>query len=100
MPAKVYNFETIELSLQVHKRDGRYEDFQQQKLVNGLQAACRHTKISNDQVISLASTITGQLLQLQLKEISTRELGEIVMKHLQALDSNRLYSFCMCVSPI
>lgn len=79
-------FETIELSLQVHKRDGRYEDFQQQKLVNGLQAACRHTKISNDQVISLASTITGQLLQLQLKEISTRELGEIVMKHLQALD--------------
>ena len=80
-------FETIELSIQVHKRDGRYEDFQQQKLINGLDAACRHTKISRDQVIVLASRITTEIMQNQVKEISTKELGEIVMKHLQALDA-------------
>lgn len=79
-------FETIELSIQVHKRDGRYEDFQQQKLINGIEAACRHTKISHDQVITLASQITVELLQKQMREISTRDLGEIVMKRLQALD--------------
>lgn len=79
-------FETIELSIQVHKRDGRYEDFQQQKLINGIEAACRHTKISHDQVITLASQITVELLQKQMREISTKDLGEIVMKRLQALD--------------
>jgi transcriptional repressor NrdR len=80
-------FETIELTVQVQKRDGTYEDFQQQKLINGLAAACRHTKISYDQVIALASKITNELLQSQVREISTWQLGEMVMQHLQTLDS-------------
>lgn len=79
-------FETVELSLQVHKRDGRYEDFQQQKLLKGMAAACRHTTISNDQVTALATQISGELLSRQAREISTKELGEIVMQRLQALD--------------
>lgn len=79
-------FETIELSMQVHKRDGRYEDFQQQKLINGLKAACRHTTVSNDHVIALAAKITGDLMQQQIREISTTELGHIVMQNLQELD--------------
>lgn len=79
-------FETIELSMQVHKRDGRYEDFQQQKLVNGLLAACRHTTVSNEQVISLVNQMTVDLMQQQVREISTRELGDIVMRQLQGLD--------------
>jgi len=80
-------FETVELTLQVHKRDGRFEEFQQQKLINGLDAACRHTSISRDQVMALAAKITAELLQRQIREISTTELGELVMKELQALDS-------------
>lgn len=79
-------FENIELIMQVHKRDGRYEDFQPQKLIKGLESACRHTSISHDQVNALASQITVELLQRQVQEISTTELGEIVMKHLQGLD--------------
>lgn len=79
-------FETIELTLQVHKRDGRYEEFQQQKLINGLDAACRHTTVSHEQVIAIASQITSELLQAQLREISTTELGEMAMKQLQGLD--------------
>ncbi len=79
-------FETIELTMQVHKKDGRYEDFQQEKLVKGMQAACRHTAISHDEVMSLASRITGDLLQRQVRQISTRELGQIVMQHLKRLD--------------
>ena len=79
-------FETVELTVQVCKRDGTYEDFQQDKLVNGLATACRHTKISRDQVIALASQITGELLQNQIQEVSTTTLGEMVMQHLQRLD--------------
>jgi transcriptional repressor NrdR len=79
-------FETLELTLQVFKRDGRYEEFQKQKLIKGLEAACRHTTISHDHVIALASQISDDLLQRQVREISTTELGEMVMKQLQALD--------------
>lgn len=79
-------FETVELTVQVKKRDGRYEEFQQQKLINGLDAACRHTTISHEQVIGIASQITGDVMQRQIREITTTELGSIVMKHLQGLD--------------
>ncbi len=79
-------FETIELTVQVKKRDGTYEDFQQKKLINGLAAACRHTKISYDQVIALASKIANELIHNQVQEICTTQLGEMVMKELQTLD--------------
>lgn len=79
-------FETVELALQVHKKDGRYEDFQEHKLLSGLVAACRHTRISPDQVQELASTITTQIIDLQTRQISTQKIGEIVMEHLKRLD--------------
>jgi transcriptional repressor NrdR len=79
-------FETIDLVLQVRKRNGTYEDFHQHKLLNGILAACRHTRISHDQVKALAASITAHLTEQQLREISAQELGEMVMAHLQQLD--------------
>ncbi|MEI8125421.1 MAG: transcriptional regulator NrdR [Parachlamydiaceae bacterium] len=79
-------FETVELTVEVKKRDGRYEDFAQQKLIKGIEAACNHTTVSREQVIAIASQITGDIMQQQVREITTTELGRLVMKHLQALD--------------
>ena len=79
-------FETIELSLQVQKKDGRYEDFQEQKLLNGLISACQHTHVSRDQARALASKITTQLMERSSREITAQELGAIVMDHLKVLD--------------
>lgn len=79
-------FETIELSVQVLKRDGSYQDFDKQKLIDGLDAACRHTTISHDQVITIASQVTNELMTQQVREVTTTELGKMVMKKLQALD--------------
>lgn len=80
-------FETVDLIIQVRKRDGRYEDFQQEKLMKGLDAACRHTRISRQQVREIAYKITAELIERQLREINTIELGEISMKHLEKLDT-------------
>lgn len=80
-------FETIELTMQVHKRDGRYEEFQQKKLIDGMLAACRHTTISHEHVLALASRITSELMQREAKQIGTTELGEIVMQNLLLLDA-------------
>jgi len=79
-------FETIDLSLQVKKRDGTYEDFQQEKLIHGMDAACRHTRVSHDQVRALADKIKADLVAKGVREIASRELGELVMYHLRKTD--------------
>ena len=79
-------FETIELGLQVKKRDGTYQDFSQEKLIQGMDAACRHTRISRDQVRRLADQIKTELMAKGIQEIESRALGDIVMRHLQKLD--------------
>ncbi len=79
-------FETIDLSLQVKKRDGTFEDFQQEKLINGMDAACRHTRVSHDQVRALAYKIKADLMAKGIREIESRELGDIAMQHIKKTD--------------
>ena len=79
-------FETVDLTVQVKKRDGRYEDFEVDKLIRGLDAACRHTRISREKVRSLASDIVAELLHRQVREIDATQLGEIIMNRLKELD--------------
>lgn len=79
-------FETFQLVQQVLKRDGRYEDFDEGKLIRGLEAACRHTTISHEQMFSIAHQITFTLMQRQVKDVTTKEIGEMVMAKLQSLD--------------
>lgn len=80
-------FETVDISLQVRKRDGSYEDFQLEKLTKGIDTASRHTRISHDQVRDLASSIVNELFEKQVREIEAIQLGEIVMKRLRNLDT-------------
>ena len=79
-------FETIDLTIQVKKKDGTYEDFNQEKLIKGLDSACCHSKISHDQVRQIVSKVISNLMEKQGREITTIELGEIVMKLLQQID--------------
>lgn len=80
-------FEMVELTIQVKKRDGCYEDFQEQKLIQGLEAACRHTSVSLDQVQLLAAKVTAELMEMPTREITSKEIGEIVMKYLKSMDT-------------
>ncbi|MEG0036629.1 MAG: transcriptional regulator NrdR [Victivallaceae bacterium] len=79
-------FETPELHLQVLKKDGRYEAFEERKLINGLNAAAYHTKVSQEQVRKIVSYVKIDIMGQQIKEISTKEIGEIVMKYLKPID--------------
>ena len=79
-------FETIDLTIQVKKRDGTYEDFQEKKILKGLDLACSHTKVSHDQVRALLSLIVSDLMEKQIREICSKQLGEIVMQYLKKID--------------
>jgi transcriptional repressor NrdR len=73
--------------IQVRKRDGRYEEFSVEKLIRGLDAACRHTRISHGQVLAIASEVTQEIIERQTKEIDTLTIGKIVMERLKNLDT-------------
>jgi transcriptional repressor NrdR len=79
-------FETIELTMQVKKRDGRYEEFQQEKLLKGLELACRHSRISHEEMRALAYKITTKLMEQGANVMNTTEIGEMVMGQLQKMD--------------
>jgi transcriptional repressor NrdR len=80
-------FETVDLTIQVRKRDGSFQDFSQEKLVRGLDAACRRTKVSHEQVLAIAAEMAAQIAERQLKQIDSTEIGEIVMAKLKSLDT-------------
>jgi len=79
-------FETVDLTVQVRKKDGTYEDFSQEKLLKGLLAACYRTQVSHDQVRSLVSKIASDLMAGQVREIGSSELGVIVTDALKKID--------------
>ncbi len=70
-------FETPDLTIQVLKRDGTFEDFQQEKLTRGLMLASCHSRISHDQVRSIVSQMIADLMDQGVKEISSQELGRL-----------------------
>lgn len=80
-------FETIELTMQVQKRDGSFEEFNKEKLIKGLSHACRHTRISYEQVRALAAQITTKLMEKGANVVNTTEIGEMVMEDLKKLDT-------------
>ena len=80
-------FETVDLTIQIKKRDGSYEDFRIDKLTKGLDAACRHTRVSRDAVRTLSSEISTELTERQVREIDTTKIGEMIMDRLKKLDT-------------
>ncbi len=79
-------FETVDICLQVKKRDNSYQNFDLEKLISGVDKAARHTRISHDQVRTLATSIAAELGERQNREIDALELGDMVMKKLVDLD--------------
>jgi transcriptional repressor NrdR len=76
--------ETIELI--VKKRDGRSERFDLNKIIRGLQKACEKTPVTMEQIHELAEQVRQDLMAPGKEEVSSQEIGDLVMKHLKKLD--------------
>jgi transcriptional repressor NrdR len=80
-------YERIEDTLPtVVKKDGRREPFDRSKLVRGLKVAVNKRPVSVDQIESVADSIERGLQEPDLREVSSAELGERVMRELRELD--------------
>ena len=70
----------------VVKRDGRREPFDRQKLRGSLLKACEKRSIAIQAVDNVVGDLEAKLHERAEKEISSQELGDMVMEQLQRLD--------------
>ena len=70
----------------VVKRDGTREVFEKSKILNGIVKACNKRNISMKQMEALVEDIENSIMNSPSKEISSGELGNMVMDRLKNLD--------------
>ena len=80
-------YETIEsLPLVVIKRDGSRQTFDKAKLINGMVRACDKRKIPLPVLEQIADEIEQELKGALDREVTTEEVGEMVMRRLKNVD--------------
>jgi len=75
-----------EVPYMVVKKDGRREKFDRQKVLSGLLKACEKRPISMTKLAELVDEVEGRLADKADREISTTEVGEMLMLSLAHLD--------------
>jgi transcriptional repressor NrdR len=76
--------ETVELM--VRKKDSRLERFDLNKIIRGLQKACEKRRVTMEQIQELAEHVRQDLMRLGKTEVTSQEIGDLVMKYLKNLD--------------
>lgn len=85
-----WRFSTIEslelLNISIIKRDGTREPYDRDKIERGLQLALGKRPFHQEAFKKLLSAIERDIQRQKSDEVTSREVGEIVMKHLQKFD--------------
>ncbi|MDO8581489.1 MAG: transcriptional regulator NrdR [bacterium] len=85
-----FRFSTLEdvqlLDLMVLKRNGRREPYNREKLIRGLAKALEKRPITQEQLKTLVRTIEVDLQRKRGQEITSRDVGEMVMRRLEKFD--------------
>jgi transcriptional repressor NrdR len=68
------------------KRDGAVESFDRSKLLRGLVRACEKTGICQSRLEAVIDEIESQLQLRSLHEVSSTEVGEMVLTHLKRIN--------------
>ncbi len=80
-------YEQIEISMpMIVKNDGRREKFSKEKLKGGIIKACQKRPVSTDQIDRVLDNIEKEIFDLSEREVSSKEVGNIMMKYLRNLD--------------
>lgn len=74
------------LRLMVIKQDGRREPFDRDKILRGIQIACAKRPVDTEAVEELVGGIESELYHRGSREVTSREIGEMVMQNLRKLD--------------
>ncbi len=75
-----------EIPYMVVKKDGRREKFDRQKVLNGLLKACEKRPVPMAKLAEVVDEVEAKLGDNADREISTTEVGEMLMERLKGLD--------------
>ncbi len=80
-------YERVETpALQVVKEDGSTEQFSREKLVEGIEEACKKRPVDEDAIARLADAVEAELQASGRKEVESAHIGDLVLERLQELD--------------
>jgi len=80
-------YEEVEiLDLMIVKRDGRRESYSREKLISGLKKSLEKRAVTDDKFKQLIHGIERDLQKLKKSEITSRQVGQMVMKQLKKVD--------------
>ncbi len=81
------SYETIELvPIMVIKRDNTREQFDRNKLMNGILRACQKRPVSVETVQKIVDEIEYALQNKLVSEVTSAEIGELTMEKLKSID--------------
>ena len=75
-----------EMPLLVVKKDGRRQPFDRKKISSGIQKACEKRAISSDKIEELIISLELEIYRKFEREVSSRDIGELIMDKLASLD--------------
>ena len=75
-----------EIPYMVVKKDGRREKFDRQKVLSGLLKACEKRPVPMAKLAEVVDAVEAKLADSADREISTTEIGELIMERLRNLD--------------
>jgi transcriptional repressor NrdR len=75
-----------EIPYMVVKKDGRREKFDRQKVLAGLLKACEKRPVSMAKLAELVDEVETKMVEISDREISTTEIGEMLVLRLREVD--------------
>jgi transcriptional repressor NrdR len=75
-----------ELPTTVVKKDGRRESFDREKLLTGLLRACEKRPVPRRDLVEIVDSVESTLAAREVREMSTEEIGNLVIEELRRLD--------------
>jgi transcriptional repressor NrdR len=75
-----------EIPYMVVKKDGRREKFDRQKVLTGLLKACEKRPVAMGRLAEIVDEVEGRLVESADREVSTADIGKLVMESLRKLD--------------
>ncbi|MCH9772073.1 MAG: transcriptional regulator NrdR [Synechococcus sp.] len=79
-------YERVEMvPITVIKRNGHREIFNRSKLLHGLSRACEKTELTPSKLEAIVDELELSLQQSNSREITSSEIGELVLGHLKGL---------------
>jgi transcriptional repressor NrdR len=80
-------YERVEtVSLTVVKKDGEREPYDREKIVSGVRTACYRRPVAVARIEQLVNDVETAIMSTDEQEISSKVIGDEVMRHLRELD--------------